>query len=369
MISNDVSRDAHWYEALSLEERVELLRGCDPASLAPEDRERGERRLKRWREQNPFARDSALFARRLKCLAATEQEVVMALGAPPSLLQRLHRVPPEWLSNIERAFARVPARAEEHPSSGAPRDIHREDRALDGFMVVLRPFIEEARRGVQRAADDLASSMTEPPFDPATVVDALLSNFPQRVTQMFLERVLTLELNIARLEGRLRGDSPGERFDSFVRSLESPEGAISLLREYPVLARKVSTRFQQWADRSIAFLTRLCADIDSIRSIFSPQAPLGPLESVRSNVGDVHRGGQTVMIATFRGEGTTSLVYKPRSLAVDGHYQALLHWINTNADTPALRELKVLSRESYGWMEFVQRDACNTQFRTSHGAA
>src|ERR1051326_7324695 len=67
--------------------------------------------------------------------------------------------------------------------------------------------------------------------------------------------------------------------------------------------------------------------------------------------GDRHRGGRCVMIATF--SSCCKLVYKPKSMAVDEHFQELLHWINERGTHPALRPLKVLNRGGYGWAEFV----------------
>jgi len=44
-----------------------------------------------------------------------------------------------------------------------------------------------------------------------------------------LSRTLVLELNVARLQGLLQGDTPEERFKSFLQRLRQPEIVVPLL--------------------------------------------------------------------------------------------------------------------------------------------
>jgi hypothetical protein len=82
----------------------------------------------------------------------------------------------------------------------------------------------------------LQAAYTRPPFDPTTVEALLLAHLPAQLTPM-LSRTMALELNIARLQGLLVGDTPEERFHSFAQRLRDPATALALLQEYPVLAR------------------------------------------------------------------------------------------------------------------------------------
>ena len=92
-----------------------------------------------------------------------------------------------------------------------------------------------------------------------------------------------------------------------------------------------------------------------------PSAPVsdpGVLVEVAGGVGDKHRGGQSVLIATF-GSGLR-VVYKPKALGVDVHVQELLAWLNARGDHPPFRTLTVLDRGRYGWVEFVAAEACTS---------
>ena len=112
----------------------------------------------------------------------------------------------------------------------------------------------------------------------------------------------------------------------------------------------------RWADTSLEFLRRLCADWQAILAAFSPDSDPGVLAGVKAGLGDTHRGGRSVLIAQF-GSGL-QVVYKPRSLAVDVQFQGLLAWLNARGDHPPFRMLKVLERGPYGWVEFVTADHC-----------
>jgi type 2 lantibiotic biosynthesis protein LanM len=79
---------------------------------------------------------------------------------------------------------------------------------------------------------------------------------------------------------------------------------------------------------------------------------------LEGGAGDSHRSGRSVLIAKF--SSGLQLVYKPRSLAVDVHFQELLTWLNGRGDHPPFRILELLDRGDYGWVEFVKAQSCKT---------
>jgi lantibiotic modifying enzyme len=101
-----------------------------------------------------------------------------------------------------------------------------------------------------------------------------------------------LELHVARLEGRLRGDTAEERFQDFIRQLGQDGSIVGFLAKYPVLARQLVVTTQQWADYLYEFLTHLCADWQSVRTTFAPAGDPGPLVDVEAEKGD--RGSHAV---------------------------------------------------------------------------
>src|SRR4029450_11524225 len=98
----------------------------------------------------------------------------------------------------------------------------------------------------------------------------------------------------------------------------------ALLQEYPVLARQLVLRIDQWVAFSLEFLRHLSADYGAIGGGFGREHNPGVLIEVQGGAGDSHRGGRSVLIAKF--SSGFRVVYKPKSLAVDVHLQELLAW-------------------------------------------
>jgi len=195
------------------------------------------------------------------------------------------------------------------------------------------------------------------PFDPSKVEEVLFANLPEQLLLM-LSRTMVLELNVARLQGLLEGDTAEDRFQSFLQQLEKRDVAITLFQEYPVLARQLKFRIDNWITFSLEFLQHLCADWDAIHTMFSSENDLGMLVEIDGGGGDQHRGGRAVLIAKF--SSGFQIVYKPKSLAVDVHFQELLTWINQRGDHPPFRTLKILDRGTYGWVEFIASQGCTS---------
>lgn len=130
----------------------------------------------------------------------------------------------------------------------------------------------------------------------------------------------------------------------------------SVLEEYPVLARQLVTTVEQWVNYGLEFLEHLCIDWAELCATFSPESKPGLLTEVQMGAGDTHRDGRSVLLLQFR-EGL-QLVYKPKSLAIDVHFQELLAWLNTCDRCLPLATIKILDRGTYGWSEYIAARDC-----------
>ncbi|MDY7092831.1 MAG: type 2 lanthipeptide synthetase LanM family protein [Acidobacteriota bacterium] len=355
-----------WPAATPLRHRLQQLRELLPNSWRERsDNRLGERRVELWRRQPPFDRDD-VFERRLVTDGLQADSFRDLLGLPAEALSEL--LPePEWADALETAFAHPSppppgcswaALLESHPSAEA--------RSLLGW---LEPLVNPALRSLHRLSLDLAESSAarsgDPvPWDPETVVPLLAGALPGRLAPK-VQRTLILELNIARMEGRLEGETPGERFQSFVHHLQEPAYGLALLAEYPSLARLLSVLVEQWREASEELLTRLAADWPALRERWAAAPESGEtengeprLESVDTGAGDPHRGGRSVALLSFR-DGFR-LVYKPRSTAVDQRFAELLEWLAQRGLEPALEAVDTLDRGSHGWSAFVTPGPCRT---------
>jgi type 2 lantibiotic biosynthesis protein LanM len=235
-----------------------------------------------------------------------------------------------------------------------PLEVRQQGKGLARGLVAVSQLIQEAKERVRRGAQRLAASSAYLPFNPSTVDEILASPLDRQLLVM-MARVLVLELNVARLEGLLVGDTPEERFGSFVHRLEDREVSDQLLSEYPVLAEQVCNRLDMWAAFSLEFLRHLSEDWTTLHQTFFSSDP-GELVSIHGGAGDTHRQGRSVMIVSFA-DGT-KLVYKPRCLAVEEHFQQLLLWLNDRGAQPRFQTMQILNRGSHGWSEFIHAKGC-----------
>jgi type 2 lantibiotic biosynthesis protein LanM len=356
-VNAEVFQNPDWYRAATLRERALSLPGiCG----SPIETALASRRIKRWREQPPFPSGS-YFEQRLAADGLGDNHLLYCLGEPAEALQNRLGESPDWLGQLSaqlsgpRSSRAFPAR--EQPTNAA------------GFLVAIEPMIQHGLERVEQGARALADSHPNAPFEPRTATEALFANLPQQLLSM-IARTMVLELHVARLDGLLSGTTPGERFQSFVDRLRQPEISVALLQEYPVLARQLALRINQWAEFSLEFLERLTVDWHAVQTSFGEEGP-GMLVEATGGAGDHHRGGRSVMIARF--SSGLRIVYKPRSLSVDVHFQELLEWLNERAGWSPFRTLRVLDRPDYGWVEFVAAGGCSssaelTRFYERQGA-
>lgn len=358
-----------WYQALTLTERLALLRteAFRKPGLETIDQVQAESGLHAWKAQSPFDQGTC-WAERLAMDGVSEQELLVLLGEQAATGWARLPEPPAWLHELSQAFEQPIAEADltelaELFASLAEAEEERTRQAEEtasrkqSFLPVFYPLLA---RGVARLQADLAellSNYPTPPFDPAEVHRLFL---PALASQLMRQaaRTLTLELHVARLEGRLSGETPQERFQQFVTHFTQPEHLFPLLTEYGSLSRLLVQTMQHWATSSLEVLQHLCTDWDDMCRVLAPHGDPGRLSEVTAGVGDLHQGGRSTLILQFT--SGLRLVYKPRSLAVDLHFQQLLAFLNARGDHPPFRVLRVLDKGLHGWSEYVEQEGCAT---------
>ena len=164
-----------------------------------------------------------------------------------------------------------------------------------------------------------------------------------------LNRVLILELNAARVEGRLAGATSGERWLDFFETAKTQAFWDYCFTEYPDLRARVDRLLRNQCEAVIEMATRWCADRPRVAAML--QSDTLVLTAVSLGEGDTHGGGRTVNILETDG-GT--IVYKPRSLAIDAALSEFVRWLGTQVDGPLHIEIpQVMDRGEYGWAQFA----------------
>ncbi|WP_049561836.1 type 2 lanthipeptide synthetase LanM family protein [Nonomuraea sp. SBT364] len=164
-----------------------------------------------------------------------------------------------------------------------------------------------------------------------------------------ITRVLVLELNAARLSGRLTAPDPAARWEQWKKTVAEPEFWHGLAVPYPAMTARLTTVIRYRCEAAFAFAARFARDRAALAAL--PGAPSGELVGVEFGAGDSHRGGQTVVLA--HGEDGRVL-YKPRSLAVDAALAGLL----THLGATTMRVPRVVIGQGYGWAEHIGHRHC-----------
>lgn len=144
----------------------------------------------------------------------------------------------------------------------------------------------------------------------------------------------------------------------FIRRMRQGGLAI-LLRTYSVLARLLATTCDLWVEANVEFVQRLLADWSTLTETFGDGDDPGQVREIQPTLSDTHAGRRCVMALTFA--CGIRIVYKPRSVGMEEAFASLLHWCNAQGAAPPFKVLKILNRDSYGWVEFVAQEPCPNQ--------
>ncbi|WP_427888084.1 type 2 lanthipeptide synthetase LanM family protein [Kribbella sp. GL6] len=209
------------------------------------------------------------------------------------------------------------------------------------LMRCLQPLLDSARQDLAAAGHSGA------------LAEAFLQRLGLRLVQL-AARTLVRELARARDRGELAGDTSAARFLNFTDHLVGGSELAEFLATYPVLARVLGESCRQGVEGHLELLARLADDRGAlVAGLFDGRDP-GVLVAIEP-AGDAHQGGRSTAILTFA--GGQRLVYKPRPLGLQEHFNAFVDWLNARTAL-GLRTVRLLPRDGYGWLEFVVDEPC-----------
>ncbi|MGQ8813596.1 type 2 lanthipeptide synthetase LanM family protein [Bacillus sp. NA_165.1] len=170
-------------------------------------------------------------------------------------------------------------------------------------------------------------------------------------------KTLIYELHKARLNQELQGSNSQQRYQDFVKNkISKPEDILKLLLDYPVLARMLAENVKRINENMLTVLERLVKDKREIEDFFDIK--LEKLQEI-DFLGDSHNGGASVLRLKFSNE--TSIMYKPRDLAIDNAFARLMDWFNHKEICNKFKIAKTLNKKGYGWQEFITNKECSQQ--------
>lgn len=184
------------------------------------------------------------------------------------------------------------------------------------------------------------------------VSDGLANTLRERILGRVI-RVLLVELQAARITGRLTAAGSAARWAEWVDQARRPGFWESVSERYPTLLPRLRTSIDYGCASALALASRFAADRAALGRLAGGEPEL---TEVRFGAGDRHRGGQTVAVL---GLSCGRVVYKPRSLALDAALgRLLLRLLPAEPPELRIRVPQVVERPDYGWAEYVAHRFC-----------
>jgi type 2 lantibiotic biosynthesis protein LanM len=334
----------------------QLDQSLAPKSSATPDPAMADAVLQRWCK-TAGAGDWEVLKRRLQWDGWDIERVRAVLAVPPVLPEVL----PPWADVVEQMMQAAQAMASQSEAKA------RNSLALDPDHPV--PFEDVLLPALAVARERLRARLNADPAALPLLTLAAYGHLERGLLYILIEtwsQVLETEFAAVRPFGhnllgltksRISDNPSREHYERFVGGLLQ-DGFLSLFQKYPVLARLTATTVIFWVEATEEFLNRLAADQPDLERIFAGKAPPGKVAAIQPGLSDPHRGGRSVMIATF--ESGLKLVYKPKHLGLELVYNQLLDWCNRRGLPLELRILRVLDRGNHGWVECVTPLPCES---------
>jgi len=132
----------------------------------------------------------------------------------------------------------------------------------------------------------------------------------------------------------------------------------NFFKRYPVLARLVFTQAQYWVDNTIRLHQRLFEDRQYLVEQFELPTSF-EVKKVITGLSDPHNNGNGVVVVEF--SGSKRLIYKPRSVSGETIFYDTLSWYNNSQKKIKHYIPKILERNNYGWVEYIEHTSATSQ--------
>lgn len=223
------------------------------------------------------------------------------------------------------------------------------------------PVLANCRQTAETLLDPCALKL-----DKASVINSLLDPVADQM-ESWGEGLLALLIAIHKYEADAPESESQSGFQQFMERFESPEKLLETLSDYPVIIERANLYCEQFENNLAELIHRLTEDYSCIAEAFNGSKS-DALVTIEMGGGDSHQGGKTVTVLTFK--SGFHVVYKPRPVAIYQEFRQLIQWLEGRRPLPqneiSLKVPKSVVREGYGWIEFIDRQPCQTEHQVAN---
>jgi type 2 lantibiotic biosynthesis protein LanM len=223
---------------------------------------------------------------------------------------------------------------------------------FDNFYI---PFLSYLESKLNDCPELAKKNVVQFEFD-NIIYDALIT-LKRRLT-VIAAKALIIEIHTLKREGKLRGNTGEDRYNSFNDSLLSRSVIMGVLNKYPVLAYLIYVNLEQLINFLLETINNIKKDYLEICSRFDLQS--NKVNRMLVGLGDYHNRGRSVLILVL--DSGEKIVYKPHEVSVEKAFDNIISWINeTGRLRLPLKSANCLTRSGYVWQEYIEGQPCNSE--------
>ncbi len=151
----------------------------------------------------------------------------------------------------------------------------------------------------------------------------------------------------------------------------APRGSGIVLDScYVPASSLLATAVDHWVEAVTELVHRLDCDLPTIQRVFcrrlrpgssaavegGEKPGPGKVLTVAAGLSEFHHRGRSVIAITF--ESGLKLVYKPGDPGSEVAYARFLDWFNHHGAALSLRAPRIVARDGYRWVEYVEHEGC-----------
>lgn len=216
-------------------------------------------------------------------------------------------------------------------------------------------FFAEVIGKIEEFVQELSQIVDTTLLKPELINQITLSSVSYEIRKI-VNSTFLFEGNIAAKNNWISASNQQSQLESYCELLANEEYKQYISDKYPLITRKIEDRLELTFNSLKKLFERLCADKAEIASLCGIEDEISVTDVSRGE-GDSHHGADSVSIITINKD--YRIVYKPRCLSPEIAFQNLLNWVNSTDAEFDFKVLKVITKESYGYMEFVEHDTCD----------
>jgi type 2 lantibiotic biosynthesis protein LanM len=185
----------------------------------------------------------------------------------------------------------------------------------------------------------------------------LLHDYSSHTLKIIIKPLMN-EYYDMKANNELDASSKEERWEQFLNSISNKHFISYFNKKYLVMTNQLRIRFNDYINFCLEIIDAYETDCPQISQQYKG---LGRIISISTAFGDLHNG-KTVSLVEFE---HGKLMYKPRDLNNDLLFYNVVEWLSKYLSDVTFYYPFILSRNNYGWQEFIPYVECENEEQVS----